>query len=301
MNPIELWDCIIVGGGPAGMTAALYLARYRRKVLIYDASHSRAKLIPCSHNYPGFPKGISGKDLLSQLEQQLSAYTIPIIKETVISLQQINEEKFLIQTTNSTNYTKNIILATGVQDIEPELADIRDGIQKGLIRHCPVCDAYEVINKKIAVIAREKSGLNEALFLRDYTPDVTLIMLDNKAKWTQKDLKVIQESNIAVISKRIEAIELSSDCARITLEDQKIIEFDCIYSALGCVKNNKLATDLQLRLKKGTLLVDKNQQTSLKGVFAAGDIVSGLNQICVATSQAAIAATAIHHHCRNDN
>lgn len=301
MTSTNLWDCVIIGGGPSGITAALYLARYRRKVIIFDTFNSRAELIPLSHNYPGFPEGISGKDLLNKLRKQLSAYNVPFMKETVDSIKQVNAEKFLVKMANKKIYTKNIILATGVKDIEPQLGDIRDGIQKGLIRHCPVCDAYEAMNKKIAIIAKGKSGLAGAVFLRDYTSDITLIILNNTAKWSDKELKLIKRLNISIIiSREIEKMALASNYTTMTLTNQKVIEFDYIYSALGSVKNNKLAIDLKLKLKKGSLVVSHNQETSLKGVFAAGDIVSGLHQICVATSQAAIAASAIHERCRSE-
>jgi len=298
MKTDKVWDCIIIGGGPAGLTAALYLARYRRKIVIVDLGNSRANLIPLSHNYPGFPDGISGEDLLSRLRQQLSSYKVPVIKATVESLEQINEEKFLVQTENTTITAQNIILATGVKDIEPRLADIYDGIEKGLIRHCPVCDAFEVINKKIAVLGHGKAGLGEAIFLRDYTDEVSLITLGEPVNWTKKDMKSIQESNITIIPTTIKAIALTAHLAKITFSDQRVVQFDSIYSALGCVKNNKLATGLKLKLKGGSIIVNKDQQTSIKGIYAAGDIVSGLNQICVATSQAAIAATAVHTRCR---
>ena len=293
------WDCIIIGGGPAGITAGLYLARYRRKVMIYDTCNSRAEHIPLSHNYPGFPEGVSGKDLLKKLRQQLFPYKVPFVNEAVESVEHVNKKKFLIKTSNSTMQAKNIILATGVKDIEPQLVDIRDGIQKGLIRHCPVCDAFEVINQKIAVIAHGKSGLGQALFLRDYTSKITLITLNQTVVWTKKELKEIQESQITIIPYELKGVKLTSSFATLTFSNQQVMEFDCIYSALGDIKNNKLATDLKLKLKDGSIVVNKEQQSSISGVYAAGDIVYGLNQICVATSQAAIAATSIHTRCSN--
>jgi thioredoxin reductase (NADPH) len=294
----ELLDCVIIGGGPAGLTAGIYLARYRRKAMIFDGENSRAAKIPLSHNYPGFPQGISGNALLEKLREQLSHYHLPIMKDVVHSVKQINQEQFLIQAKDAQVYAKNIILATGVEDIEPHLADVNDALQKGLIRHCPVCDAFEVIDKKIAVIGHGKAGLGEAFFLRDYTPHITLMTLGKEDNWTSKDLKNIQQAQISLISQDIKAIEFYSNYTRITLLDSRIVEFDGLYSALGCINNNQIATELNLKMKEGCLIVDKHQQTSMKGVYAAGDIVSGLNQICVATGQAAIAATAVHNHCR---
>ncbi|KTC74499.1 thioredoxin reductase [Legionella birminghamensis] len=294
----DILDCIIIGGGPAGLTAGIYLGRYRRKAVIYDAGNSRAEKIPLSHNYPGFPKGLSGPELLARLQAQIAAYEVPIIPEPVDSIKQIDDYEFLVSTQTSERFAKNIILATGVKDIEPRLADINDGIQKGLIRHCPVCDAFEVINKKIAVVGYGKSGLGEALFLHDYTPNIYLLSLGKTDSWTKADLKKIREANITLITEDILKIELTSDSAKMIFTNQKKLEVDCLYSALGAITNNKLAKDLGVKLKEDAVLVNKHQQTSVKGVFATGDLVDGLNQICVATSQAAIAATAIHTHCR---
>lgn len=136
------------------------------------------------------------------------------------------------------------------------------------------------------------------LFLRDYTAEITLITLGEESKWTKKELKLIQEAQVTVISTPLKTIELKLNCTNITFADQKTMTFDCIYSALGNIKNNRLASDLKLHLTGGSITVDKDQQTSVQGVYAAGDIVSGLNQICVASSQAALAATAIHKSCR---
>lgn len=298
MKKKGIFDCVIIGGGPAGLTAAIYLARYRRKIAIFDDSQSRARLIPRSHNHPAFPNGVAGPALLKRLEQQLEPYGVKIQREYVISVKKINDNNFLIKTQNKTINAKNIILATGVKDIEPELADVKDGIQRGLIRHCPVCDAYEVINKKIAIISKDKAGLKEALFLRDYTPYITLMIVGTKPRWTPKEQALIKKARLRVIVPKIHAIKLTAKHAKITFADNSTLEFDTIYSGLGCIKNNYLADGLNLKLTKGTIVVNDKQQTSVKGVYATGDIVSGLNQICVANSQAAIAATTIHTELR---
>ncbi|WED44243.1 NAD(P)/FAD-dependent oxidoreductase [Legionella cardiaca] len=289
----EQWDCIIIGGGPAGLTAALYLARYRRKILVFDTKDSRALLIPRSHNYPGFPQGISGKNLLKRLYIQVRNYEVPFIHQKVELLQHISKNNFVIITKDKKFYAKTVILCTGIKDIEPQLGNINDGIRRGLIRHCPVCDAFEVINKTVAVVGGDKKALKEAIFLSHYSSDITLLTL-NEVKWSRKELKQIRESRIEIITAHIDKISLSLKKAKISFSNNVSLQFDYIYSALGCVKNNKLAYDLNAQQKKGELVVNKKQETSILGVYAAGDIVSGLNQICVATSQAAIAATAIH-------
>ncbi|MBA2710523.1 MAG: NAD(P)/FAD-dependent oxidoreductase [Tatlockia sp.] len=293
MKNSDEFDCIIIGGGPAGLTAGIYLARFRRSAVIFDNLDSRASRIPLSHNYPCFPSGISGKDLLKKFHEQLSSYPIPIINKKVETLKK-DEQGFLIEVEENLYRTNNIILATGVKDNEPELPNLLDGVFKGLIRHCAVCDAFEVINRKLAVIGEGDQGLNEALFLRNYTPNVTLITSEKSNLWSKKQLKLISDANIKITDLKIEAIELTKSKAEIVFVDGKTEHYDSLYSALGCIKNNKLAIDVDAKLSKGLIVVNKKQETSVPGLYAAGDIVSGLNQICVAESQAAIAATAIH-------
>lgn len=290
----KTWDCIIIGGGPAGLTAGLYLARYRRNVIIYDTFNSRASRIPRSHNYPGFPNGITGIKLLDRLRQQLACYEVSILPTAVEKLECIENDYFAITSSKETKQAKNVILATGVQDIEPQLPNLLDGIKRGLIRHCPVCDAFEVINKKIAVIGEGKSGLGEALFLRDYSKEITLLTLGKKVHWTRSDLQKIHQAKINIMTDEIVSIKLSTSKAKITLSENRQFQYDVLYSALGCVINSQLAKQVGAKHKGDDLIVNAKQQTSIKGLYAVGDIIPGLNQICVATSQAAIAATAIH-------
>ncbi|MDX1838074.1 NAD(P)/FAD-dependent oxidoreductase [Legionella taurinensis] len=291
---MKILDCIIIGGGPAGLVAGMYLARFRREVMIFDTLNSRASYIPMSHNYPGFARGISGMTILKRLKQQLGSYNVPFINEKVESISKNSSDNFIIQSDNETKSARNVILATGISDYEPHFINLHAGLKRGLIRHCPVCDAYEVMNKKIAVIGNAKKGLEECMFLRHYTSQITLITLDNRNNWSTQDQKKIKDANIKIISNNITHIKLLKNTLEITLEDNNTLTFDSLYSAMGCKKNNDLAQSLNAKIKKGELIVDTHQQTSVKGLFAAGDIVSGLNQICVAQAQGAIAATAIH-------
>ncbi|CAM3020387.1 NAD(P)/FAD-dependent oxidoreductase [Legionella worsleiensis] len=291
---MKILDCIIIGGGPAGLVAGMYLARFRREVMIFDTLNSRASYIPMSHNYPGFARVISGMTILKRLKQQLGSYNVPFINEKVESISKNSSDNFIIQSDNETKSARNVILATGISDYEPHFINLHAGLKRGLIRHCPVCDAYEVMNKKIAVIGNAKKGLEECMFLRHYTSQITLITLDNRNNWSTQDQKKIKDANIKIISNNITHIKLLKNTLEITLEDNNTLTFDSLYSAMGCKKNNDLAQSLNAKIKKGELIVDTHQQTSVKGLFAAGDIVSGLNQICVAQAQGAIAATAIH-------
>src|SRR5690242_6909142 len=135
-------DALIVGGGPAGLVAAIYLARFRRKVLVADSGGGRASLIPTSHNYPGFPDGIAGKDLLQRLRAQAQRYGATIVDTRIDRLKHAGDGTFIAKDPTQSFRAHRIVLATGVTDIEPELPNLRDAIRQGLIRHCPICDGY---------------------------------------------------------------------------------------------------------------------------------------------------------------
>lgn len=295
LNSIAPLDCLIIGAGPAGLTAATYLARFRRSVQVIDSGTSRARLVPASHNYPGFPQGISGKDLLSQLRTQTERYGVNIVPGVVEQLEIQSDGSFLVKARNIERRAKKVLLATGVVDIEPALPDLENAICRGFIRHCPVCDGYEVIDQKIAVIGHGRSVCNESLFLRTYTSDITVLTLGQiLASAEQKKLK---EAGTRIIEEPISAIYVEGEkIAALRIGSNKEYQFDSIYSALGCRVRSELAKTLAAQYDEiEALIVDCHQRTSVAGLYAAGDVVQGLNQICVATGQAAVAAMDIHN------
>lgn len=291
-------DCLIIGGGPAGLTAAIYLARFRRTTKLIDAGTSRASLIPRSHNYPGFPDGVNGNELLARLREQARRYGAELHAGRVERLAIESDKTFTAYCGDETFHARSVLLATGVIDIEPELPDFRDAIKHGFLRHCPICDGYEVIDQKVAVFGQGPAGVKEALFIRTYTQDLTLINLGAENKLSEEDRKLLYEANIQLIEEPI--VEVQTAGKRITglkLINGTVLSFDTFYSALGTLVISGLAVQLGANCDDtGNLVVNAAMQTSIEGLYAAGDVVHGLNQICVATGQAAIAATAIHHY-----
>ena len=146
-------ECAIIGGGPAGLTAALYLARFRRHVTVIDGRQSRAELIPVSHNYPGFPQGISGTELLARLREQAMRYGVPIIDGVVKSLKPVKAE-FLLETGGEhVIRAPTVLLATGVNDRKPPIVGIREATLAGAVRWCPICDGFEVQHHAVALLS----------------------------------------------------------------------------------------------------------------------------------------------------
>jgi len=278
----------VIGGGPAGLTAALYLARYKRSVAIVDSGRSRARWIPESYNYPGFPSGISGHDLLRLLRKQAASYGVPFIDATVEALVR-RDKVFEAASEAGAIGTRTVLLATGILDIAPAMDRHDEAVQRGLIRYCPVCDAFEAADRRIGVYGGGSGAVSKAKFLRSYSSDVTLVVADEAVP----DAADLRASGIKLLSEpsalRIEggAIVVSSG--------RGDVAFDVLYPALGCHAGSTLATGLGARSNDvGCLEVDAHQQTTVPGIYAAGDVVSDLHQIAVGAGHAAVAATRIH-------
>src|SRR5690348_12307961 len=174
----DILDCLVIGGGPAGLTAAIYLARFHLDILIVDGGKSRASWIPCSHNHAGFPDGISGKELLQRMRDQACKYGAKIETEFVTKLEKDAETGLFSATWGSGSASaRTVLVATGVTNRRPpmdeELHD--DALARGLVRYCPICDGFEVTDKKVGVIGSDSFGVGEALFLRSYTAGLTFI------------------------------------------------------------------------------------------------------------------------------
>jgi thioredoxin reductase (NADPH) len=291
----QLRDCIVIGGGPAGLTAAIYLARFRRNIALIDGHDSRAAWIPRSHNIPAFQRGVGGRELLSRMHDHAAQYDIPLLRGEVQGIRRSQDGNFDIATSEGRMRARFVILATGVVDVEPDLPDIEGAVQRGLVRQCPICDAYEVIDQRIAVIGHGDHGAREALFLRTYSPRITLFTLGERAD--EGLCARMGEAGIAVVDAAVETIVQENErIVSLTLVNGEAHAFDTIYSALGCRPRNDLLNQIGARLcEDARALVDDHQETSIPGLYAAGDIVSGLNQVAVAVGQAAIAATAIHN------
>jgi thioredoxin reductase (NADPH) len=290
-------DALIVGGGPAGLVAAVYLARFRRSVAVFDAGPGRASLIPTSHNCPGFPDGIAGPALLQRLRAQAERYGATLIDTRVDRLELATDCTFLAQTAADAVAARRVVLATGVVDIEPELPNLRDAIRQGLVRHCPICDGFEVIGEHVAVLGQGTKGVDEARFIRQFTDHLTLFSLGSESI-SDDERRDLAERGIALVEAKITEVHREARAiVGLRTDDGVLHRFQTLYSSLGSVAHCTLAHDVGVECTtSGMIRTDAHQRTSVDGVYACGDIVhDSLNQIAVAYGHAAIAATSIHN------
>jgi thioredoxin reductase (NADPH) len=289
----------VIGGGPAGLTAAIYLARYHLDILVVDGGKSRAATIPCTHNHAGFPDGISGQELIQRMKEQAQRYGAKIVDGFVSRLHRDEEGgPFEAEWGSGKWRSRSVLLATGVTNRRPPMDEALhdDALARGLIRYCPICDGYEVTDKKVGVIGSGGRGVAEALFLRGYTADITLIAPDKAMKVSADDRASLEQARIETVDGPAEAVAIAHDSITVDTAEGHFT-FDSVYPALGSDVHCQLAEMLGARLNDdGCVGVDAHMRTSVEGVYAVGDLVIGLDQISNAMGQGGIAATTI----RND-
>ncbi|HEY0052468.1 MAG TPA: NAD(P)/FAD-dependent oxidoreductase [Caulobacteraceae bacterium] len=295
----SILDALVIGAGPAGLTAAIYLARFRRRFEVIHDGQSRAGWIPISRNHPGFPDGVAGRDLLQRMRTQAERFGA-VITEGVVERINITDGLFTATVGGRGIQARTVLLATGVIDTAPNLPGVEAAVRKGLVRICPICDGYEVTGEAVAVIGADDRGGREARFLTTYSDRVSLIHVGPPDALGDDERRRLAVEGVEVIETTVESVSLDNDrISALCFTGSGTRTFDSVYSALGTLPRCELAVGLGARTgDDGRLTVDDHQETTVRGLFAAGDMVRGLNQISTAEGEAAIAATAIHNRLR---
>jgi len=289
-------DCIIVGGGPAGLTASTYLARFRRRIVLLDGGASRASYIPRSHNYPGFPDGITGHELLERLRAQAGRYGVEPVQALVDAIER-DGDAFVVRAGNGAWRAPKVLLATGLVDKEPEMRNLREAIARGAIRLCSICDGYDVSDQAIAVYGDNASAVSHAIFMRTWSARVMALRAAGSGPFDRESRERAAANGVELVDETVAQVAVGDDGRpSVRLADGRTLAFDTLYPVLGCRNRSELATALGARCgPAGDIVVDAHMRTSVPGLYAAGDIVAALNQVSVAVGHAAIAATHIHN------
>ncbi|MEX0341780.1 MAG: NAD(P)/FAD-dependent oxidoreductase [Erythrobacter sp.] len=295
---MEVDDCIIVGAGPAGLTAAIYLARYHLAIRMFDCGTSRASWIPTSHNHAGFPDGINGNELLERMREQAARYGAMREPKRVTDLKR-DGDAFTVCCDDEESRARTVLIATGVVNNRPEGIDQQlhdEAMSRGLIRYCPVCDGYEVTDRRVAVIGTGDHGTAEAQFLRTYTNDITLVSPGGDHDLSEQCANALDDAGIARVAGPCGGYAIEGGQLALDTAGGRMV-FDSVYPALGSVVRSGLAVACGAKVsEKDCIIVDDHLETSVPGLFAAGDVVLGLDQISHAMGQAGVAATTIRNH-----
>lgn len=301
---MEEYEVIIIGAGPAGMTAGIYAVRSGLKTLILEKglAGGMVNTIPFAENFPGFKK-IEGMDLVNKFKNHVEKYTKIQELEEVEKIK-INE-KFEVKTTKDKYFAKAIIIATGTSYLRLGVEGEMEFAGKG-VSYCATCDGFFFKDKKVLVVGGGNSAVIEALYLKNLGCKVTLIHRRNELRaekymqdrLKEKDVNLILNS----VVEKIEGKEVVKNVKIRNLRDNTIknIVFDGVFIAIGEVPNNLLAKEIGVELEQhGYIITDKNQRTNLSNVYACGDITGGVKQIVVSCAEGAISALSAYEDLKN--
>jgi thioredoxin reductase (NADPH) len=297
-NPGALYDSLVIGGGPAGLSAALQLARFNRRVLLFDAGGGRARFHQVNHNYLGFPGGIPARDLVDLGRRQVREYPVAVIDEPVLRADR-DEEAFLATAANGCTYRgRTVILATGVRDHFPLFPAWQDYVGRSLF-WCIVCDGYSTRGKRIVVVGNDGAAGVTALQFLEFTAHVTLLTNAPEERLGPAVCQALERRGVPLVIGEIAGVDGQDGIlASLTLQDGRSLELDFLFSLQGQTPNSELAATLGVGLSPGGfILANANQETAVPGVFAAGDVTRDLaHQVCTAVHEGNTAATAANYY-----
>ena len=262
---------IVVGGGPAGISAGLYTKRANLNVLILYKDQSALEKTEWIENYYGFENGISGEDLYKTGIQQAKNLGIDVKKEEVMNIQMVENKQYMVMTEKEKYTTKTIILATGNKKNTPKIRGIKEFEGKG-VSYCAVCDGFFYRNKDVSVLGSGNYALSEANELINIVNSIT-ILTDGK------EAPDIRADNVKIDTRKIREVRGDKKVEEVEFDDNSKIKTDGIFVALGVAGGNEFAKKLGMITKQDRIVVNENMETNIPGIYACGDCVGGLLQI----------------------
>ncbi len=291
---MEVQDCIIVGGGPAGLNAAVVLGRSRRKVLVFDTATHRNRYSHGLHVYLT-RDGILPPDFLQLCQPELKKYGVKYKKKKVVQARK-NSDGFFVVKDEDANlyYSKKLLIATGLRDKLPDVKGMKEMYGTSVF-HCPYCDGWEMRDKKLGVYARDKEGSELALALKTWSTDVTLYT-DGKNRIKEENLEKLQINRIDVVRNKISCLEGEAGKLRkIIFQNGETRKCDAIFFVNGFEQQCDLVETFSVNMtRKGVALTNRFQQTNIEGLYVAGDASKDMHFVVVAAAEGAKAGVIIN-------
>jgi thioredoxin reductase len=288
------YDCIIVGGGPAGLTCAIFLGRYRRSVLLCHNGKPRNYASRGIHGFLG-QHGIEPGVLLDRGRAEARDAGVEICECTVTKIERVGDV-FTVHTTSGTPHARRVVLAYGVRDILPEIPGI-ESYYGGSVFHCPDCDGYEVRDRNVGVIGWGKRAAGLALKMLQWTDRVTIFTDGHDREFSKEETsKLLAESVNVVDEKIISLLGADGRVEAAVISTGERVPVEAFFFTIGVVRSCTLAEDLGCEVYDDApcLVVDEYKQTTVEGVYAAGDLVPGSQLAITSAADGAIAAIAIN-------
>ncbi|RYZ28573.1 MAG: NAD(P)/FAD-dependent oxidoreductase [Chitinophagaceae bacterium] len=291
---MDIQDCIIVGGGPAGLNAAVVLGRCRRKVLVFDSATYRNQYSHGMHNYLT-RDDILPTDFLQIAVKEVYKYGVEIIKRKVASARKNEDGFFDVKDDHGKVYrSKKLLIATGLWDNVPPVPGFQELYGKS-IHHCPYCDGWEVRDKELGVYARNKNGFELALALKGWSDKVTYYA-DGKNKLKPVEVETLLLNDISIISYPIEKLASKDDkLTTVVFKNGESKKCDAIFFVNGFKQQCNLVETFGCNMtKKGVVLTNRYQQTNIEGLYVAGDASKDMHFVVVAAAEGAKAGVIIN-------
>jgi thioredoxin reductase (NADPH) len=278
-----MYDVIVIGSGPAGITAAIYAKRRNLSILVISKGNGTLQKAEKIDNYYGFENGISGKELYVNGIKQAKNLGIDFIEDEVINIEYINQ--FTVETVNSKYEAKAVILATGVSRNIPNIKGIKEFEGKG-VSYCAVCDSFFYKGKDVAVLGDGNYAIHEFETLKPIASSVTILTNGNT-------MVENRDSSIEVNSKKIREFRGDTKLEKVEFEDNTIQNLNGVFIAMGTASSSDLARKIGARIENNNIIVNENMETTVPGLFACGDCTGGLLQISKAVYEGAKAGLAV--------
>ncbi len=294
------FDVIIIGGGPAGLSAAIYTSRAELETLILDEGEKLLEKAKHIDNYFGFPDGVSGKELLKKGRKQAETFgAVYEEKKALLTKIDPNGKKYIVETADSKFKTKGLIIAPGIQHEKPTIEGIEEFEGKG-VSYCVVCDAPLYKDKKVGIVGSKDLVAKEALELYEFTTDIKIFTNGDEIEMPKNLREQIEKKEIPIEKSKIEGLLGKEDFEGLKIEGKKE-KMDGLMIAEGSSGSLDFARSLGIKTKKGVLSVDENMFTGVPKVYAAGDCIGGARQISAAVGEGAKAALGLINDLREDS
>jgi thioredoxin reductase (NADPH) len=295
--PPTTYDAIVVGAGPAGLSAALQLARFNRSVVVFEGDGGRSSFAQVNHNYLGFPGGILARDLVALGRKQCAQYSIAFVPERVIATRQ-EEGCFVAETATGTAAAgRSIVFATGVRDHFPAFPGWDQFVGRSIF-WCIVCDGYSTRGKRIITVGNDDHAAVTALQFLQFTSRITMLSNAGECGISAELCGELEAHGVELIADEIAGVLGHDGILRnVRLGSGRMLEADFLFSLQGSTPNAELASSLGARLSRlGYIITTQEQQTNVPGVFAAGDVTRDLaHQVATAVHEGITAATAANY------
>lgn len=281
-------DVIIIGGGPAGASAAIYTARAGQETLVFDKGGGTTRDVETIENYLGFPEGTTGPEIVQLGQEHAERFGAEFVREEVIRVGQ-DGMRYTVET-NADEYTaEGLIIASGGSYKTPGVGNIEEFENKG-VSHCVECDAFFYQDQTVGVIGAENYAAKEALLLLDYTDDVTLYTNGDEVAMNEELVQRLEQEDIPVVEKPMAEVAGNGELERVVFRDGEAVELDGLFVAVGQAGGQDLAEMLGLPLDGNYIDVDEELNAGMEKVYAAGDCIGGNRQVASSVGEGADAA-----------